>query len=90
VRELKNIIERAVLITESQTIFPEHLPEGLKRSSDSFVSETLERGLSIEDYTKEFIVRYQVKCTEQKLADMLGITRKALWEKRKRWGLGKK
>jgi len=90
VRELKNIIERAILITESDTILPEHLPEGLRSSSDSFVSETLERGLSIEDYTKEFIVHYQTTCTEQKLADMLGITRKALWEKRKRWGICKK
>ena len=90
VRELKNIIERAVLITETDTIFPEHLPEGLKISSHSFVSESLERGLSIEDYTKEFIMRHQTKFTEQKLADMLGITRKALWEKRKRWGMGKK
>jgi DNA-binding NtrC family response regulator len=25
--------------------------------------------------------------TEQELADMLGITRKALWEKRKKWGI---
>jgi transcriptional regulator with PAS, ATPase and Fis domain len=89
VRELKNIIERAVLITESNTIFPEHLPEGLRNSSDNFISESLERNLSIEDYTKEFILRFQTENTEQKLADMLGITRKALWEKRKRWGLGK-
>lgn len=86
VRELQNIIERAVLITESDTILPEHLPEGLKTGS-SFFNESLNRALSIEDYTREFIVRYQSVYTEQKLADMLGISRKALWEKRKRWGL---
>jgi len=39
--------------------------------------------LSIEEYTKEFILKYQSFYTEQELADMLGITRKALWEKRK-------
>ncbi|MGD1075939.1 MAG: sigma 54-interacting transcriptional regulator, partial [Thermodesulfovibrionales bacterium] len=89
VRELKNIIERAVLITENNTIFPEHLPEGLRSSPDNFVSESLERNLSIEEYTKEFVLRSQGKHTEQKIADMLGITRKALWEKRKRWGLPK-
>lgn len=86
VRELQNIIERAVLITESNTILPEHLPEGLKTGS-SFITESINRALSIEDYTREFIIRYQSLYTEQKLADMLGISRKALWEKRKRWGL---
>jgi len=42
------------------------------------------------DGTKEFIKRYETTMNEQRLADMLGITRKALWEKRKRWGLLKK
>jgi transcriptional regulator with PAS, ATPase and Fis domain len=86
VRELQNIIERGVLITESNTIFPEHLPEAM-RIARSFLSESLHDGLSIEAYTKEFIIRHQENCTEQKLADMLGITRKALWEKRKRWDI---
>lgn len=86
VRELQNIIERAILITDSNFITPEHLHEGLK-SSVSFFSNAIEKGLSIEEYTKEFILIYQKKCNEQKLADMLGITRKSLWEKRKRWGI---
>lgn len=89
VRELQNIIERAVLITESNTIFSESLPKGLKASA-SFVTEVIESALSIEDYTKEFIKKYQQNFTEQKIADMLGITRKALWEKRKKWGLSRK
>jgi DNA-binding NtrC family response regulator len=88
VRELQNIIERAVLITDSNFITPEHLPEGL-RCSTSFFSESLENALSIEEYTKEFIMAYQGKFNEQKLADMLGITRKSLWEKRKRWGIAR-
>ena len=89
VRELQNIIERAVLITESNTLLPEHLPEGM-RTSDTFVSRAFNDTLTIENYTKEFILRYQTHHTEKKLAEMLGITRKALWEKRKRWGIKKK
>ncbi|RPI36456.1 MAG: sigma-54-dependent Fis family transcriptional regulator [Nitrospiraceae bacterium] len=88
VRELQNIIERAILITDSNFITPEHLHEGLK-SSISFFSDSIEKGLSIEEYTKEFIMTYQKKFNEQKLADMLGITRKSLWEKRKRWGISR-
>ncbi|MHB8880058.1 MAG: sigma-54-dependent transcriptional regulator [Thermodesulfovibrionales bacterium] len=86
VRELQNIIERAVLITDSGFILPEHLPEVLKGSAP-FVTATIGRALSIEDYTKEFILQYQTKYNEQQLAQMLGITRKSLWEKRKKWDL---
>ena len=49
--------------------------------------EALDQALSIEDYTKAFIQRYETSLNEQRLAESLGITRKALWEKRKRWGL---
>ncbi len=86
VRELKNIIERAVLVTDGDTIRAEHLPEVMK-STPSFLSEAFLNGLSIEDYTKQFILHNQKNYTEQRLADMLGITRKTLWEKRKKWNL---
>jgi len=89
IRELQNIIERAVLISEDGVIRKEHLPEGLFDKKASFFEEALQRRLSIEDYTKAFILTYQNQYTEQQLADMLGITRKSLWEKRKRWGLSK-
>ncbi|MBI5056089.1 MAG: sigma-54-dependent Fis family transcriptional regulator [Nitrospirae bacterium] len=89
VRELQNIIERAVLITDGDTILPEHLPETLQDISP-FPCEALEKAFSIEEYTKEFILRYEASYGEQALADMLGITRKSLWEKRKRWGISKK
>lgn len=89
VRELRNIIERAVLITDGNTIFPEHLPEGLKVAS-TFGGDALDKALSIEDYTKGFILKYQTLYGEQKLAEMLGITRKSLWEKRKKWGIQKR
>ncbi len=88
VRELQNIIERAVLIADGNTIFPEHLPEGLKGPSP-FASGAIERSLSIEEYTKEFILTHQASHSEGDLAKMLGITRKSLWEKRKKWGITK-
>lgn len=87
IRELQNIIERAVLISDDGIIKKEHLPENLFEKEDSFTEHVLNQKLSIEDYTKAFIMRYQNTYTEQQLADMLGITRKSLWEKRKRWGL---
>lgn len=88
IRELQNIIERAILISENSIIRAEHLPENIK-SGESFPCQTLADKLSIEDYTKTFIQKYQREFNEQQLADMLGITRKSLWEKRKRWEINK-
>ncbi len=88
VRELQNVIERAILISDGDLIRPEHLPGGMKTAAP-FLLESFGQKLSIEDYTKAFIVRYQTECNEQHLADRLGITRKSLWEKRKKWGIPK-
>jgi DNA-binding NtrC family response regulator len=88
IRELRNIMERAALISRGKVVRQEDIPEELTRQR-SFVSEAVDRGLSIEEYTKEFIRRHQADMNEQQLAERLGITRKALWEKRKRWDLSR-
>lgn len=89
VRELQNVIERAILITEGDKITGDNLPESM-RQNVSFQKFSVDRKLSIEDYTKALILEYQDSCNEQQIAAMLGITRKSLWEKRKKWGLERK
>ncbi|HSB35111.1 MAG TPA: sigma-54 dependent transcriptional regulator [Nitrospirota bacterium] len=86
VRELQNVIERAILISDGDLISPAHLPGGMKTPAP-FLMESFDQKRSIEDYTKAFILRYQTECNEQQLAERLGITRKSLWEKRKKWGI---
>jgi DNA-binding NtrC family response regulator len=86
VRELQNVVERAILIADGDTITPECLPEGIK-GDGTFQETAFDKKLTIEDYTKAFIQRYQTQFNEQQIADMLGITRKSLWEKRKKWGI---
>ncbi|MEN2986132.1 MAG: sigma-54 dependent transcriptional regulator [Thermodesulfovibrionaceae bacterium] len=87
VRELQNVMEQAVVFTEDDKIKPEDLPEYIK-STEKVTEKTRDIPImSIEEYTKEFILKYQSFYTEQELAEMLGITRKALWEKRKKWGI---
>ncbi len=88
IRELQNIIERAILIADDGILSVEHLPDNLQ-TKRPFTQEVLEGRLSIEEYAKTVIQTYQQECTEQQLADMLGITRKSLWEKRKRWGINR-
>jgi transcriptional regulator with PAS, ATPase and Fis domain len=88
VRELQNVIERAILVCENGVITLCDLPESMKGVVE-MCDESFAEKLSIEDYSKAFIQKYQAQYTEHELAEMLGITRKALWEKRKRWGIGR-
>ncbi len=87
IRELRNIIERAVLIADSDIITPEHLPENMRQKNPAMLTDSVDRALSIEEYIKAVITRYQDRLSEQKIAELLGITRKSLWEKRKRWDI---
>ena len=86
VRELQNVVERAIIVSEGEIITSESLPDAV-RGNGSFQDEVFDEKLTIEDYTKAFIVRYQKQYNEQQLAELLGITRKSLWEKRKKWGI---
>ncbi len=46
--------------------------------------------LSIENYVKYIIMKYQHKFPDTELSKKLGISRKSLWEKRKKYGISKK
>ena len=46
--------------------------------------------LSIDDYVKYIILNFQNKFTDTELSKELGISRKSLWEKRKKYGISKK
>jgi len=55
-------------------------------------SKILEEGdiLSIDDYVKHIILNFQNKFPDTELSKKLGISRKSLWEKRKKYGINKK
>jgi hypothetical protein len=58
------------------------------QDKDSSLSDEADIALmSIEDFTKKMVQNYQHEYSEQKLASLLGIGRKALWMRRNRWGL---
>ncbi|WP_331774409.1 response regulator [Sulfurospirillum sp. 1612] len=46
--------------------------------------------LSIDDYVKYIILNFQSKFPDTELSKKLGISRKSLWEKRKKYGINKK
>ncbi|MDP6736502.1 MAG: hypothetical protein QF732_08390, partial [Nitrospinaceae bacterium] len=88
IRELENAIEYSLHLAEdNQTIKEEHLPPSLQHET-AFRFENSDF-VSIEEFTKRSIAALQNEHTEEQIAKTLGISRKNLWEKRKRWSLNR-
>jgi len=80
VRELENIIERAIILEKTSLITPESLP----RSIQILQIETLDYGKikTVDELTKEYAekVLKMVGGNRTKAAEMLGISRTSLWK----------
>ncbi len=86
VRELQNVLEYALHLAEDHQVIKDyHLPPGI--FDETGVKTPRQAFVSIEDYTKQTITALQAEHTEEQIAELLGISRKNLWEKRKRWDL---
>jgi DNA-binding NtrC family response regulator len=90
VRELENMIERAVILSEVPLLNGRDLAEVAPALPMVRAAAPLPGGarpLAIEEYIREVIERFQDTHSETELARMLGIGRKALWMRRRQWGL---
>ena len=88
VRELQNVIERAVILADSDLLTCSELEEPVERPAAQPAAANRQGApLSVEDYIKDIVLRYQDTHSEIALAAMLGIGRKALWVRRRNWGL---
>ena len=88
-KELAQIIEdRPVIlsVTEKQDELPYDVVE-LSSESPFFTQGDI---LPIEDYVKYIVINYQHKYPDTELSKKLGISRKSLWEKRKKYDIVKK
>lgn len=91
VRELENAIERAVILCDGTRIVPELLAIDLPGERPGAGEPDMhDMDLSLEDYFRRFVLENQDKLTETELARRLGISRKALWERRRRFNLPRK
>lgn len=86
VRELENAIERAVILSNSDTeLTPEALAIDLPNDDQNDIPIPPASDLtSLEDYFVKFVQQHQDQLTETELAEKLGISRKSLWERRQR------
>jgi DNA-binding NtrC family response regulator len=89
VRELENIIERGVALTNGNTIEVVHLPEDLKELSIRIFRKKEGKIPSLEEQEKAYIkwVLKEVGDNKTIAAQILGIDRVSLWRKLKKYGL---
>jgi DNA-binding NtrC family response regulator len=93
IRELKNIVQRAVLLCKSAEFTPDLLPPRIRESAGGEANEAKPRpvqvGMSLAEIEKEFIKRTisAVSGNKMKAASILGISRRALYNKLIKYGL---
>jgi DNA-binding NtrC family response regulator len=82
------IEDKQVIITSSDKIDDIEYPIlEIKSETNIFDTEDI---LPIEDYVKYVVLNYQSKYPDTELSKKLGISRKSLWEKRKKYDIIKK
>jgi two-component system, NtrC family, response regulator AlgB len=84
IRELRNVLERAVILWPSQVIEPEAFPEQI--ASGGSVAPVLGGNYSLELIEREHILRVLARTsTLEEAAQILGIDASTLWRKRKKF-----
>jgi DNA-binding NtrC family response regulator len=89
VRELKNVVERAVISSEGGEIGPEHLPLSATERTGAVLRAATAEMVTL-DRLEESYIREVLRTTrgnKTEAARILGINRKTLLEKRKRYGI---
>ncbi|GAB6157629.1 sigma-54 dependent transcriptional regulator [Desulfotomaculum varum] len=87
IRELQNVIERAVILSQGQEIKSRHLPKEIQKldsnkgkTGQGLIINFPDEGISFEEVEKELIIKALEKSNgnQTRAAQLLGITRSAL------------
>ncbi len=89
VRELENIMERAVALAGQETIELKDLPFDLQQMEIHTFRRRENQLLTLEEREKEYIqwILQQMDGNKSRTAEVLGIDRVSLWRKLKKYGL---
>ncbi len=94
IRELKNVIQRAVLLAKGAELTPDLLPERIREIDGSGATRPreyypIQLGMSLEEVEKEYIrmALSSVNGNKVKAASLLKISRRTLYNKLKRFDL---
>jgi DNA-binding NtrC family response regulator len=89
VRELKNVVQRAALVCEGDVLTLKHLPPRFRGEKPPPGKLTIEIGTPLEEVEREMIRRAlaAVGGNRTRAAELLGISRRALYNKMARHGI---
>jgi len=89
IRELRHVIERACQAADGGAITLDHLPAEMLEAPAIGAGEALTRRPTLDEVERRYIAATlkHARGNQTDAAKLLGISRKSLWEKRKRYGL---
>jgi DNA-binding NtrC family response regulator len=89
VRELRHVVERAFEAAGGATVGLDHLPAEILEAPAVGPERALARRPTLDEVERRYIAATlrHARGNQTEAARLLGISRKALWEKRKRYGL---
>ncbi len=87
IRELRNTVERAMILTDGDIIDEEHLPPDMRPSRAEAASLRLPLGVGLRNVEKEYILASLQKNggNKSRTAELLGISEKTLYNKLNRY-----
>lgn len=87
IRELRNLVERVVILTPEEVVSADVLPIRVIQSSTDTASITIPIGTSLESAERDIVLRTLAFAgnNKSKAANILGLSRKALYDKLKRY-----
>ena len=89
VRELENAVQRAVVLSRGETIFPEHLPAKVQASSGDGEGSSVTGGKTMREVERDTIIKTlrQTEGNRTHAAKILGISRRTLQNKIKEYDI---
>ena len=89
VRELRHVLERLLLAGVGHEISNADLPIEILEGKEAYLAPGVDKRPTLEDVERRYIelTLTFARGNQTRAAAILGISRKALWEKRKRFGL---
>jgi DNA-binding NtrC family response regulator len=88
VRELANAMKRAKILSRTELIMPEHLPPNIRKTSQENKTESVNNNIQTIEQTEKVAIMNALEKTkgnQTKAADLLGISRRTLINKVKKY-----
>jgi DNA-binding NtrC family response regulator len=83
IRELKNVVQRAVLVCEGDELLPEHLPPRFHSKNPLRPEVTFQIGTPLDEVERVMVIRALAEAdnNRKEAARLLGISRRAIYNK---------